>query len=542
MALLAVAAFRNIHQLNPDGIAYLRLAHYYADGPVSLVVSGYWGPMLSWVMAPFLKLGCDPLITARIVMGLTAAFFYWSSVALFRSFRLPAPAQFWGACVMAMTSVLWSVYNITPDVLLAGMVACALIPLVNGRWLKDRTNGFQTGALWAMAYLVKAIALPLTCLVVGAFALLWWRKRRINGRQILRQLAFVVLGIAVVAGPWIATLSVKYRRPTFSTSGAIAHKIAGPPAVERYHPAFRTLHQPEPGRLTAWEDPSEMAYPDWSALESGENARHQAKVIFRNAQTMLTWLGGASPSAWIRPVLGRRSDMAYDAFGGVDLFWLGLTGLMLCALVPTRNRGGRSSERWRWVVLPVAALALLYLPVYIPPDDRRYFYPLFPLVWVATVGAWGALRHWCRGRARVRIGQYGLRLIVFSFMMPAAFSLSTALVGMVNPASEVARDAAERLSQAGIKGPVAGSALLPGGRAGLYMAFFMDQSWLGDMRDATPADYTQAGAHLVVLLKYSPMAEVMDAAPGWRRLDGVLSDDSGASYDFPLVVFQRGDP
>ena len=63
--LLAVAAWRNLHQLNPDAIAYMRIAGYYANGQTELAVTGYWGPLLSWLMVPLLKVGAPPLVAGK---------------------------------------------------------------------------------------------------------------------------------------------------------------------------------------------------------------------------------------------------------------------------------------------------------------------------------------------------------------------------------------------------------------------------------------------------------------------------------------------
>jgi hypothetical protein len=68
LLLLAAAIPPNQNNLNPDGIAYLRLASYYAVGNVGLALSGYWEPMLSWAVAILLKLGLVPLLAGRVAM------------------------------------------------------------------------------------------------------------------------------------------------------------------------------------------------------------------------------------------------------------------------------------------------------------------------------------------------------------------------------------------------------------------------------------------------------------------------------------------
>ena len=72
--VLGVAAARNVDRLNPDAIAYLRIAHYAATGQLDLMISGCWGPLLSWLIAPLLAVGVDSLVAARVVLALSACF------------------------------------------------------------------------------------------------------------------------------------------------------------------------------------------------------------------------------------------------------------------------------------------------------------------------------------------------------------------------------------------------------------------------------------------------------------------------------------
>ena len=75
MFLLFWAGDQNRHNLNTDAVAYLRIAGYYAQGHTELAVSGYWGPMLSWMIAVLLKFHAAPLVAARVVMGAAAILF-----------------------------------------------------------------------------------------------------------------------------------------------------------------------------------------------------------------------------------------------------------------------------------------------------------------------------------------------------------------------------------------------------------------------------------------------------------------------------------
>ncbi len=275
LILLAIAGVRNLDTLNPDGIAYMRIASYYAAGNTDLAVTGYWGPLLSWLMVPLRWMHIPEITCARIVMGFSAIVFLMGCVRLFRAFKLPRIALIYGTGICATFSVFASVRNITPDLLMAGLTGLAIAPLVNGLWLARVRWAAASGAFWALAYLAKAVAFPWAILVVSGYAILWLYPGRANRTLIARGVGVAALSFVVLGGSWMAVLSKKYGKFTFSTTGPIAHAIAGPTDAQRYHPTFTTIHEPAPGRITSWEEPSKMPYQFWQPWESREYLKHQ---------------------------------------------------------------------------------------------------------------------------------------------------------------------------------------------------------------------------------------------------------------------------
>ncbi len=527
--LLVIVGWRNQHLLNPDAVAYLRIAEYYASGQWPLAVTGYWGPLLSWLMVPWLKVGVAPLIAARVVMALSAVVFLCGALAVFRAFRLPRVAYLTGAWLALGWSVFWSVRNITPDLLLAGLVALAVSTTMRGLvWGRPRTL-WAAGGWWGLAYLAKAVALPLTVLAGTALAILVVRRvahARPAGRApVLNRLAIAWLGCALVAGPWIGALSWHYGKFTFSTTGPIAHALAGPDPAARYHPAMVTLHQPEPGRVTQWEEPSRMAYRLWSPFASRDNFVHQLGVVGGNLGMCWEWL---SPwGTWFSPAdlpAWRRWLSTFDLLG------LSAAAVILagCHLV----KHGKRRERWALAVVPVACLGALYLPFWVQAEDQRYFYPAFPFLWVLAVGGWGWLTRSCHLAKHTRVS--GFRVPAISFAASALLWLAAGVSGIPNEASRVASELAEQLRAAGHTGPLAGSGLLPGGRTGFYTAYLLGARWLGDNPQASPTDFQTAGARCVVLRRGSEQADAFARDPQWHLHEATIHP--------ALLVFVRATP
>ena len=509
-ALLVWAGLHNAGLLNTDAVAYLRLAGYYAEGRWDLAVSGYWGPLLSWLMVPFFKLGVSPLGAARSVMVLSALVFLAGSGAFLCRLGLPRIWTRVGLGLVAVASVGWSVENISPDLLQGGLVLFALASLLDS---EAAPGGFWKTGLWfGVAYLAKAIALPLalalitiTCVASG------WRRR--DAGFALGRWGAALAVFFLVAGPWIAILSVKYGRPTFSTTARIAHALVGPGNSDHHHPIGRTFHTPAPGRVTTWEDPSGMDYPYWSPFESAAAFDHQLAVVRMNAGIV----GGVwrSLDGWCLGLLAGIAGLT---------FWGGR---------------GRLAEAPRWLAagIPLVVLGAAYLPVAISPLDQRYFYVAWPLLFALAAGGANELGRRAAVTSRVvtLIAAGGL---LASFGVPALAGLPPTLTGWDDPASRVAHDLAGRLRRHGVTGRVAGSGMIGPGRTGLYVAYLLGQPWHGDEPAAAADRWRESGADLMIVNRGRLLTASLDTDSGFQSLDGLLFASAAEADSFPLKVYR----
>ena len=366
-----------------------------------------------------------------------------------------------------------------------------------------------TGVLWGLAYLTKAVALPLGCLTIPAFAILDFLRKRGDQTAILRQGLVRGAVLALVAAPWVATLSLKYHQFTFSTTARISHALTGPPDVDRYHPFARTFHQPEPGRITSWEEPSLMAIQVWSPFENPTYLRHQVKVIGRNLG-MIALLLTSLTLGW----------------------WLLIPACWRARAKPESRPVGFNYARL--LAIP-ALLALVYLPFSVLTSQQRFFYAAFPFFF-AGLALWAESGSGQRLTARVR------RAFV---MVSTGLPLLAALVVIGDStrlAGECAVELAKRVRAANLVGPIAGSGSLTGGRAGLYVSLLLKQPWLGDELNPTAASLKSSGARLVVVQRNSPLAQALDADAAFTNADDRLFADGSKAGDFPLRIYELRNP
>ncbi len=495
-ALMLVSMLNNLARLNTDAIAYMRVAEYWSSGNLGFAVNGYWGPLLSWLMVPFLWLGVGPLLAGKLAMLISGAVFFHGSLFLVRSVGLRLSDELIVAWVLALTIPGWMSNHVTPDLLVAGLMAFALGQAVSPDWLANRKRALGTGATWGLAYLAKAVALPVGVVVSVLLAVCWRLGQAENRQEAWRRLGVSLGLLALVAVPWITLLSLKYDKPTFSTSGPIAHAVVGP-GIDRPapHPFGSTIYQPDTGRVTAWEDPSRMDYDYWSPLASGENFSHQLSLIGRNAKTVFQLLA------------------AFDGVGAL-LGWFGVGTMVLGLALFAKRPWSKNwlADRWRWMVIPLICLGGIYLPVYVMPVDQRYFYLFLPLVMILTLGLVSPFF------AKKR--QTGLVWMLL-FLLPLLWHApATSFAGFL------AQDLAKRMDSAGMVGPIVGSTFFSseGHRLGLYVAWHLGQPWLGDVRPASLEAYKHSGARFTIAIGGSPLAKQLDADPAFKYVSAKLGE------------------
>ncbi len=511
LAALVLAARANVRRLNPDAMAYLLNARHLAKGEVVLSISGFRSPLLSWLMAPLVAAGVGPLWVARCAMAASAVVFFVGCVFLLWSIGSSAGSLVLGAWVAAAASISWSVLDIAPDLLAAGVVCIAVGAQLSEAWPRDSRCQWLAGVAWGFAYLAKSVYLPVALVAGAGIGCAWVLSRRAAVKPVLHGLGRSLLGLVIVAGPWVLAISWKYGRPTFSTVAGPSHAIVGPPDVDRRNPVILEFRKPPPGRILWTEDSTSLPFKDWSPFASKAYATFQLRLIDRNF-------------AAARKVLER-----------LDQWRLGVYGAALLVLLLLAQRRRLLMERWTWTLVPLLAIVAVYLPVY--ANSPRYYDVTLPLLFVLAVGVVDRLARWLRANGPVRLG--AIALVALSFLIPTRSAMAEALGGIRDEACEAALDVTARLKRLHLAGPVAGTAPVASGLGGPYVAFLLDTPWYGDKPNATPGEYAASGARLIVIPRASPhLVEALDHSEALLDLDATLFADPQEAAACALKVYQ----
>ncbi len=505
IGLLVWAGWVNQDWISTDGISYIRIAQYYASGQFGLAVSGYWGPMLSWIIVPLLGLMEEPLSAAQMAMGISAIVYLMGCMAIFRVLGIGSSAMFVALGIVVFMSVHWAVQGITPDLLMSGVLCLAISRTLHPDWCEKPSVQFSAGLLFGATYLAKAPGLPFAFILIMAAGLLWTVSQQTSPTRALRSAAITIIGLMLIAGPWILILSLKYEKPVFSTSAGISHAVMGPSGVGRGHPTFSDFAIPEQGRVSSWEDPISKKYSHWSPFDSTENLRHQLRIFHSNVMKTIRLLK--------------------------DFDWLGigLVSVLFGFLFHAPWRQNIRSDRWRWSAIFIGCLVVIFLPGY--AGEKRYYFSVYPFLLGGSLGYVGYLAKSWSGQARI-LPVMVLALVSVSFLSP----LANGSFFPQRPSYQAAKVLKEKLNALHISGPIASTSRLE--NIDSYTAFLMQVPWHGRSKKSQTVEEVESSfAKIIIVDRGTLVDENLHNDPSFISLDEKMFDSLGKDFESGVNVY-----
>lgn len=280
-----------------DGMSYINIAKLYIDGNLQNAINGYWGPLFSWLMIPFIKVfGTSPLTAlyaARFLSIIIGAFTLLGVVLL--SFRFDINNWVRGVCFAIMIPFVLSIAlgPVQPDLLLACFLTYYLYLIFDPKYKEKPLNGILCGFIGGIAFLTKAYALPFFLLhfIIFNYLNLHQKFSKENMNKILKGFLGGFLVLLLISTPWILTISEKYGELTYGTTGEYNYGVANPNNPFGGHPTLSSqlgfYPPPYPGAISAWEDPSYLPVQSWSPFKSVQQFLYQLSIIWANFNKLI---------------------------------------------------------------------------------------------------------------------------------------------------------------------------------------------------------------------------------------------------------------
>lgn len=472
MAAVHAVAAGIVESMNADGVHYLDQGDAWWRGDWRTAVNGTWSPLYPWLLGGTLRLvspsmrlefaTVHALNFGILVVALLAFERLWKTL---RREERTLPSGLWQALGYALfawaTLVLVELWSVTPDLLVATCVFLASAQIVR---IADGERSPASFALLGLAsgvgYLSKAALLPLGLAALGIAA---WAG---GLRRSLRP-ALAGLGVfALVAGPWIAALSLAKGRPTFSDVGALTY--------------LKHVHR--------------VPYPQWrtGVVDGLGRPHHPPRLVLDDPRVWEfaepvggTYPLGYDPYYWYEglavPVdpAGQLNAMLTTLVFAYELFVGRIGGFLAVALLLVllvRRAGCRAPPRAGVALLLFAAAAFgMYGLVYV---HERYVAPFAALACAALL-VWIDRGRLPEGTGLPRLG--GALMLVFLAAEVAAFNLAGAddvfgLVRRPEPTTRVAAPPPPRPRPSRVAEALRRRGLAPGDPIGV-VGYSFDAGW-----------------------------------------------------------------
>ena len=179
------------------------------QGDFSASVDGMYSPLLSWLMAIPAALGVSLTSSFRIVNVLSFIFLLCGSLQIARLLKVPKWVEVASLFLIAIHTVYFTVGMTTADLLAASLSTWFLVYLLLSFTKKEWSYSIFVGLLGGLAYLAKAIQLPIVFLTLILIFFISWNNDR---KHAFRNCLLIGVLVTALSMFWIVTLSLKYDR------------------------------------------------------------------------------------------------------------------------------------------------------------------------------------------------------------------------------------------------------------------------------------------------------------------------------------------
>jgi hypothetical protein len=271
-----------------DRMSYINISKLYLIGDFKDAINGYWGPLFSWLLIPFLKIfGSNPFDALYAVRFLSLIIGFITIIGVnLLSYRFEMNGNI--RSVIILTLVPFILFVALGPNQLDLLFACFFIFYLNIMFKNDypnRYDGILCGILGALAYLTKEYALPFFLATFILFNILHYFKdiSSAKKRSILKNLSLGLLVFVIISGLWAGAISNKYGKLTLGTSGEYNWGEDSPNSLGHPTQLPGFIKPPYTKAISAWEDPSYLkVQSSWSPFHSYSNLNHEYLLIYAN--------------------------------------------------------------------------------------------------------------------------------------------------------------------------------------------------------------------------------------------------------------------
>jgi hypothetical protein len=276
-------------RLTADSMLYFSLAQKYINGDISNAINGYWGPLLAWLLVPFLYFGTSDVFainTLNLILGIFTIIGVWRL-----SYRFELTEFIRSIILISLIPIVLKFSVVQPmDFLLLCFLLYYLVIVFGSSYPDRMANGIFCGILGALAYFSKSYAFPFFVIHFLIMNVLHYFRNttKSDRRNVLRNAVAGFVLFFLISGAWIMIIGNKYGYYTISTMTKTNFNSPGPEAMggglEFGVPVFSEgfFEPPNETAFVIWEDPSYLRGQPWSPWDSVSHFKHFIRLTLKN--------------------------------------------------------------------------------------------------------------------------------------------------------------------------------------------------------------------------------------------------------------------
>jgi hypothetical protein len=390
LALYAVIGFALLslypYHVVTDTVSYVSIAQQYARLQFHDAVNWTWSPLISWLLAPLLVLGLDPLFAIRGIGLIAGMAGFFALRCILRRLEVPEKTQ--GIFLVALVPMFYafSLINPNPDLLVAVILLFYVGRLLRPEDGKRHRDGLVCGSLGALAYFAKTYAFPFFIVHFSIVNACRWcsAQDRASRKAMTTSFGVGMLTFLLISAPWIYALHGKYGELTFGAMGSLNFNLLHNENGVPWHDGG-FLAPPNSTAISAWDDPFLVTAGHWKVPAVAQVIESAVSRLCRNAIKVLEILQSGSVFS--------AAILALSVLFLVGLPWRSLPRNAVFLVLLTI------------VLLPSGYLFLLV--------DKRYVY--LDILLVYSLGAC-LIGKWDLGDRRRKTAAVALLCLSFAFM------------------------------------------------------------------------------------------------------------------------------
>lgn len=321
-----------------DGIGYIGAAKQYALGNYQLAVNGYWSPLHSWLVVPFIKLGLLPEDSFRLSNALIGIGCLVTLHLLLNKLDINASLKSGIQYSFAVILLSYASSELAADLLLVFVLFLLFNLCLSNQFYGSIQKNLLAGVIGAFAFFAKAYAFPFFIVFFLALHICFNKERKfytlIAGLAVFLLISFIwIYALHWKYGEWM----IAHGKNNYGNWNVKYRDLSGP----------LLLPPPYPGSPAVWEDPWKIDRLNFTQSSITEIVTHQIRIILFNIQK------------WLKCLHEISFLSAATLFGSVILFWK------------------KKEPFWLFLLITVCSLSAGYLLLHV---ETRFLWPLTVLL------------------------------------------------------------------------------------------------------------------------------------------------------------------